>query len=99
MDQVSEELETAMSGLLSEHAEEYNSVNRVINQLLHIWKLAETISPVVALPVEQLLSAVSTRKLVTSAELDQTMALVREARVDHEQIAAGLLDVETSTTH
>lgn len=79
MSEAVRELEIAISQFLSEHNDEFISSSRVVNPLLHIWKLANDLSPDAARPVGQLLTTLRGRKLVTTGELTDAMTQLREA--------------------
>lgn len=79
MNEAARELETAIDQFLSEHDEEFISASRVQNPLLHLWKLASDVDPETARPVEQLLTVLQGRKLVTRVELNDSMLELRAA--------------------
>jgi len=62
------------------------SASRVINPLLAIWGHAHDIDSAVAVPVEQLLTVLTGRKLTTPSELARTMGEVRVALADSDRL-------------
>jgi hypothetical protein len=81
-DAVSQEeqlLTEAIDQFQSELVDGVISVNRVTNPLLGIWQLATDIDHSVAVPVEQLLTVFSGRKITTALEVTQTLDATRIA--------------------
>jgi hypothetical protein len=74
-----ERLEREIAELLALHGEGVNSASRVINPLLNIWSTANDIDPSVALPVQNLLSVLPHRALITADELNGVFAQMRVA--------------------
>jgi methylthioribose-1-phosphate isomerase len=70
------ELVAAIDEFLASQGEDVMSANRVINPLLHLWQLANDHSREAAIPLEQLLTALNSRKLVTAEELRQVLEQV-----------------------
>jgi len=74
-----ERLEREIAQLLATHGEGVNSASRVINPLLTIWSIANQIDPSVSLPVQNLLSILPHRALITADELNGAFAEMRVA--------------------
>jgi hypothetical protein len=74
-----ERLEREIAELLALHGEGVNSASRVINPLLNIWSTANDIDPSIALPVQNLLSVLPHRALITTDELNGVFAQMRIA--------------------
>lgn len=72
-------LNEAMDRFQSAHRDGVVSVSRVINPLLGIWQLANDIDHALAVPIEQLLTALNGREMTTPQEIAATMDATREA--------------------
>lgn len=64
-----DELRRAMASLLDKYQDAAISASRPVNELLSIWALASGIDRSAAVPVEELLTALSGRQLTTQREL------------------------------
>ena len=74
-----ERLDREIAALLALHGDGVNSASRVINPLLNIWSIANEIDPSIALPVQNLLSVLPHRALVSADELNSVFAQMRVA--------------------
>ena len=79
MDNEVQLLNQAMDQFQSELRDGVISASRVINPLLGIWQLANDIDHVVAVPIEQLLTALTGREITTPREIAETMDATRAA--------------------
>lgn len=87
MPEISEELEKQVDEFLHKYDDTVISRSRVVNPLLGIWKLASDIDPAVAGPVEQLLTTLGHRQVVSGTELEATMDEVRKLLLEHPETA------------
>lgn len=62
-------VEAAIDGLLGRSNSPYLPARSVINPLLDLWSAVHEVDPVAAIPVEDLLTALCSRHLVSSSEL------------------------------
>lgn len=74
-----ERLDREISALLALYGEGVSSASRVINPLLSIWAIASEIDDSVALPLQNLLSVLPHRALITADELNGVFAEMRVA--------------------
>ena len=74
-----ERLNREIAALLALHGDGVNSASRVINPLLSIWSIAAEIDPSIALPVQNLLSVLPHRALISADELNGVFAQMRVA--------------------
>jgi hypothetical protein len=74
MTQEIERLNREIAELLALHGDGVNSASRVINPLLGIWSIANEIDPSVALPIQNLLSVLPHRALISADELKAIFA-------------------------
>lgn len=74
-----ERLEQGIEDFLASHTDSAISAGRVINPLLDLWSLASDVDASVATPIERLLTALVSRDLTTSKELEEVMDEVRLA--------------------
>lgn len=72
-------LNREMAELLTLHGPGVNSASRVVNPLLTIWSIANSIDPSVALPVQSLLTVLPHRALISADELNGVFTEVRMA--------------------
>lgn len=71
-----ERLEAEITALLAMHGEGVNSASRVVNPLLNIWSIANAIDPAAAEPVQDLLTVLPHRALISADELKGVFAKV-----------------------
>lgn len=71
----------AAEGLRASHADDVAvSTSRLLNPLLDIWSMANELGPLVAAPVEELLTVYAgPRDLASPSELDELVDRLREA--------------------
>lgn len=69
-----EHLNREIAELLALHGVGVNSASRVINPLLAIWSAANEIDPTAALPIQNLLSVLPHRALISADELNAVFA-------------------------
>jgi hypothetical protein len=79
VDDGAELLNRAIDQFQSEQTDATISVGRVINPLLGIWKLANEVDHVVAVPIEQFLTALAGRNITTPLEIATAMDETRQA--------------------
>ncbi len=82
-----QKLEDAIATFVASQGDGAISASRPVNSLLEIWAIAAEVHPSVAEPVELLLTALVSRELTTSAELEATMDAVHMAVSDLEMSA------------
>lgn len=87
MNQEIQELTDAMAAFLDEHGGTVVSASRVVNPLLNLWSLAHAVDPIVAAPIEELLTALRGRTLTTPDELTAAVAKVRDLLGDESVLA------------
>ncbi len=74
-----ERLNREIATLLALNGDGVNSASRVINPLLSIWSIANEIDPTIALPVQNLLSVLPHRALISADELNGVFTQMRVA--------------------